>query len=120
VYFLYVDPFRSFIVSVYYVVLIRPIFVKRHCILICVCVCGPVVGLGLYDDAPDTCSAADDCGAYVNDRERENCIAYVVLRWVVYARAGAIIWNCKVSCGMAGQGHGMMYMNFSPVCERVS
>ena len=30
----------------------------------------PVVGLGLYDDAPDTCSAADDCGVYVNDRER--------------------------------------------------
>ena len=103
--------------SVYYVVLIRPIFVKRHCILICVC--GPVVGLGLYNDAPDTCSAADDCGTYVNDRERE-LYAYVVLWWVVYPRASAIVWNYKVSWGMAGQGHGMMYMNFSPVCERVS
>ena len=38
------------------------------------CVCGPVVGLGLYDDAPDTCSAADVCGVYVNDRERERIV----------------------------------------------
>ena len=78
VYFLYVNPFRSSIVPVYYVVLIRPIFLKRHCILICVC--GPVVGLGLYDDAPDTCSATDDCGAYVNDRERElYCLCCIVV-----------------------------------------
>jgi len=49
--------------------LIRPMLVKKHCILICVCC--PVLGLGLYNDEPDTCSAADDCGVYVNDRERE-------------------------------------------------
>ena len=74
---------------VHYLMFIRPILVKKHCILICVC--SPVLGLGLYNDAPDTCSAADDCSAYVNDRERENYIAYVVLWCVGYARAGAIV-----------------------------
>ena len=44
------------------------------------CVWCPVLGLGLYNDAPDTCSVADDCGAYVNDRERElSCLCCVVV-----------------------------------------
>jgi len=66
---LYVNPFRSLIVFVHYLMLIRPILVKKHCILICVC--GPVLGLGLYKDVPYMCSAGDDCCIYMSDRERE-------------------------------------------------
>jgi len=55
---LYVNLFHSLIVFVHYLMLIRPILVKKHCILICVC--SPVLGLGLYKDVPYMCSAADD------------------------------------------------------------
>jgi len=69
----YVNAFRGLIVFVPYLMLVWPMLVKKYCIFICVC--GPVLGLGLYKDV------VDDCCAYVSKRERElYCLCHIVVR----------------------------------------